>query len=145
MTDLLKLSDPVSNFWKCPKKVFFNDLLAFLTTFFDMFSLIRSIKTFFKSPGCWHECRPIWAIFCIYIFFFILLYKKKGGFGGPNKISSRVSGIFWHILTIKITDFLKLELFLRPSLKTRKHDGSAHTFGCSQRFLEVPQEGGLTN
>ena len=32
---------------------------------------------------------------------------------------------FWHclaILTIKMADFLKLELFLRPSLKTRSHD-----------------------
>ena len=47
---------------------------------------------------------------------------------------------FWQflaILAIKMAAFLKLELFLRPSLKTRSHDGSAHTFRSSHRFLEV--------
>ena len=39
----------------------------------------------------------------------------------------------------------KLELFLRPYLKTRSHDGSAHTFGYSQRFLELPQKGSQKN
>ena len=41
--------------------------------------------------------------------------------------------------------FLKLEHFLRPYLKTRSHDGSAHTSGSSLRFLEVPQKGVLKN
>ena len=60
---------------------------------------------------------------------FFILYTKKRGFWQ-----------FLAILAIKMADFLKLELFLRPSLKTRSHDGSAHTFGFSQRFLEVPQK-----
>ena len=64
-----------------------------------------------------------------------ILYTKKGFLGvQTNFITS-----FWHFLaflTIKMADFLKLEHFLRPSLKTRSHDGSAHTFGSSQRFLE---------
>ena len=45
-----------------------------------------------------------------------------------------------------LSDPLKLfqkSFFLRPSLETRSHDRSAHTFGSSQRFLEVPQKGFL--
>ena len=44
-----------------------------------------------------------------------------------------------------MADFFKLELFLRSSLKTRSHDGSAHIFRSIQRFLEVPQKGVSTN
>ena len=36
-----------------------------------------------------------------------------------------------------------LEHFFRPFLKTRSHDRSAHTFGSSHRFLEVPHKGVL--
>ena len=70
-----------------------------------MFGLIGSIKTFSKVLGVGMNVGP-------YIFY--PLYKK-GGFGGPkNFITS-----FWHflaILAIKMADFLKLEVFLRPFL-----------------------------
>ena len=66
--DLHILLDPVSDFWKCPKKGFKkNDFLPFFTTFFDIFGLIRSIKNFFKSPGSQHECRPIYGLCFVYI------------------------------------------------------------------------------
>ena len=78
--------------------------------------------------------------YILYIFVFFILYTKRG-FWESKKISSQVSGIFFAILAIKLADFLKLELFLRPFLYTRRHDGSAHTFGSSQSFLEVPQKG----
>ena len=46
------LLDPVSDFWKCPKKGFKKIiLLHFLTIFFYTFGLIRSIKTFSKVLG----------------------------------------------------------------------------------------------
>ena len=48
MTDLLILSDPVSDFWKCPKKGLKNIYWQFLTIFFYMFGLIGSVKTFSK-------------------------------------------------------------------------------------------------
>ena len=49
---------------------------------------------------------------------------------------------FLHRLQTSITrSFIKLECFLRPFLKTRSHDKSAHTFKSSLRFLEVPQKG----
>ena len=41
--------------------------------------------------------------------------------------------------------FFKLEHFLRQYFKTRSHDRSAHTFGSSLWFLEVPQKGVLKN
>ena len=44
-----------------------------------------------------------------------------------------------------MAEFLKLEHFLRPFLKTRSHDRSAHTFRSSHQFLEVPQKGVLEN
>ena len=70
----------------------------------------------------------IWPMFCIYRFF--ILYIKKGFWG--SKISlSQVSSRFLAILAIKMAEFLKLEHFLRPFLKTRSHDGSAHTFRSS--------------
>ena len=51
---------------------------------------------------------------------------------------------FLHQLQTSITrSFIKLECFLRPFLKTRSHDESAHTFKSSLRFLEVPQKGVL--
>ena len=49
---------------------------------------------------------------------------------------------FLHRLQTSITrSFIKLECFLRPFLKTRSHDESAHTFKSSLRFSEVPQKG----
>ena len=117
-------------------------LLHFLTTFFDTFGLIGSVKTFFKSPGRWHECRPIYGLHFVYIGFFYPLYKK-GVFGGPKKFHQRFLAFFLAILAFKMAHFLKLELFLRPFLKIRSHDRSAHTFGSSHRFLEVPQKGVL--
>ena len=36
--------------------------------------------------------------------------------------------------------FFMLEHFFRPFLKTRSYDRSAHTFGSSHRFLEVPHK-----
>ena len=49
---------------------------------------------------------------------------------------------FLHRLQTSITQsFIKLECFLRPFLRTKCHDRSAHTFRPSLRFLEVPQKG----
>ena len=39
--------------------------------------------------------------------------------------------------------FFMLEHFFRPFFKTRSYDRSAHTFGSSHRFLEVPHKGVL--
>ena len=48
---------------------------------------------------------------------------------------------FLHQLQTSITQsFFKLECFLRPFLKTRSHDRSAHTFGPSLQFVKVPQK-----
>ena len=70
-----------------------------------MFGLIRSIKNVFKSPGSWHECRPIYGLHFVYIGFFVL-YTTNGVLGvQKNFITS-----FWHflaILAIKMADFLK--------------------------------------
>ena len=46
-----------------------------------------------------------------YIGFFYPLYKK-GGLGVQKKFITS----FWHFLAIKMADFLKLEIFLRPFL-----------------------------
>ena len=50
---------------------------------------------------------------------------------------------FLHQLQTSITFllFFMLEHFFRPFLKTRSYDRSAHTFGSSHRFLEVPHKG----
>ena len=79
--------------------------------------------------------------YILYIWVFFILYTKKRGFGGPKNFHHKFLP-FFAILAIKMADFFKL-LFLRPSLKTRSHDRPAHTFGSSQRFLEVPQKGVL--
>ena len=51
---------------------------------------------------------------------------------------------FLHWLQTSITrSFIKLESFLIPFIRTRRHDESAHTFGSSHWFLEVPQKGVL--
>ena len=65
--DLLILSDPVSDFWKCPKmgvkkKIFWH----FLTTFLDKFGLIRSIKTFSNVLGGGMNVGPYMA-YILYI------------------------------------------------------------------------------
>ena len=75
------------------KGFFFMIFLAFVTTFFDMFGLIRSVH-FFKSPGSWHECRPIYGLHFVYIGFFPLY--KKGGFGGPKHFHHQFLVVFGH-------------------------------------------------
>ena len=42
---------------------------------------------------------------------------------------------------INYSVFFMLEDFLRPFLKTRSHDRSAHTFGSSHIFFKVPHKG----
>ena len=112
MTNLHILSDPVSDFWKCPKKfflfLFLYLFLHFLITFFDTFGLIGSITTFFKNPGCWHECRPIFGLHFVYIGFLSLIKK---GFLGVQQICITS---FWHflaILAIKMADFYPCTLW----------------------------------
>ena len=63
---------------------------------------------------------------------------------GPLLLPFPSPSCFLHRLQTSITlSFIKLEWFLRPFFKTRSHDESAHTFGSSLRFLEVPQKGVL--
>ena len=83
MTDLLILLDPISDFWKCLKKVFF---VAFFNHIFDMFGLIGSVKTFSKDLGVGMNVGP-------YIGY--ILYKK-GGFGGANKFHHKFLTFFGH-------------------------------------------------
>ena len=111
----------------------------FVTTFFYTFGPIGLIKTFFKSPGSWHEHRPIYDLHFEYID--LLSFIQNNGVLGVNIIFvASFWQFFFAILAIKMAYFLKLEHFLRPSLKTRSHAGSAHTFGSSHRLLEVPQK-----
>ena len=76
---------------------------------------------------------------------FIYIQEKNRAWSSPSLLPffpppSR----FLHQLQTSITrSFIKLECFLRPFLKTRSHDESAHTFKSSLRFLEVPQKGVL--
>ena len=67
MTNLHILSDPVSDFGSAPKrglkKLFF---LHFLTTFFDTFGLIGSVKTFSKFLGVGRNVGPYMA-YILYI------------------------------------------------------------------------------
>ena len=59
----------------------------------------------------------------------------------PSSLPSVPQSRFLHQLQTSITwSFIKLECFLRPFLKTRSHDKSAHTFRSSLQFLEVPQK-----
>ena len=96
MTDLLILSDPVSDFWKCPKKGFnlFFIFWHFFTTFFDMFGLIGSVKTFSKVLEVGMNVGPYVAYILVYIVFYPLY--KKGGFGGPNKFHHEFMAFFGH-------------------------------------------------
>ena len=82
-----------------------------------MFGLIRSVKTFSKVLGVGKNVGPYMA-YILYIYIFFILYTNKGVWGS-KQISSWVSVIFWPFWTSKWLIFLKLELFLRPSLKTR--------------------------
>ena len=70
-------------------------LWNFFTTFFDKFGLIGSVKTFFKIPGSWPECRSIYGLHFVYI---DLLYfiQKKGGFGGPKFCHHEFLAVFGH-------------------------------------------------
>ena len=67
MTNLHILSNPVSDFWKCPKKGFKKIIvLHFFTTFFYMFGLIGSVKTFSKVLGVGMNVGPYMA-YILYI------------------------------------------------------------------------------
>ena len=62
MTNLHILSNPVSDFWKCPKKGFLKKyFFAFFTKFFDTFGLIGSVKTFSKVLGVGMNVGPYMA------------------------------------------------------------------------------------
>ena len=81
------------------------------------------------------------AKMCAHVCLFIS--KRKTEPGPPLSFFPPPSR-FLHRLQTSITrSFIKLECFLRPFLKTRSHDESAHTFKSSLRFLEVPQKGVL--
>ena len=112
MTDLHILSDPVSDFWKCPKRGLKNYLLAFCYHIFDTFGLIGSVKTFSKVLGVSMNIAPYMAyILYIYIFFYPLY--KKGVLGVTNFVVTSLQQLL-AILAIKVAEFLKLEHFLRP-------------------------------
>ena len=64
MTNLHIILDPVSDFWKCPKKGF--KKMHFLTTFCDTFGLIGSVKTFSKVLGVGMNVSPYMA-YILYI------------------------------------------------------------------------------
>ena len=103
-----------------------------------MFGLTGSVKTVSKVLVVSMNIGPYMA-YILYIYIFEILYaKKKGGFGVQN---FDVMSLHWFlvILALKMAEFFKLEHFLRPFIKTRSHDGSAHTFRSSHQFLEVPQ------
>ena len=51
MMDMHILSDPVSNFWKCPKKGVYIFFVVIFNHIFYMFGLIGYIKTFSKVLG----------------------------------------------------------------------------------------------
>ena len=62
----------------------------------------------------------------------------------PSVPPLRSPSRFLHQLQTSITQsFIKLECYLMPFLKTRSHYESAHTFGSSLRFLEVPPKRGF--
>ena len=64
---------------------------------------------------------------------------------GPTPSLLLFYHIFLHQLQTSITFyyFFMLEHFFRNFLKIRSYDRSAHTFGSSHRFLEVPHKGVL--
>ena len=66
--------------------------------------------------------------------------QKKGGFGGPKIFHNEFLAVVGHFghengWFLKARTLFKTIFFLN-----RSHDGSAHTFGSSQRFLEMPQK-----
>ena len=63
---------------------------------------------------------------------------RGGGFSGVWSKTIKLP-FFWDPSLIQL--FVKLGCFLRLFLKTRSHDGSAHTFGSSHKILEVLQKG----
>ena len=76
MMDLHILLDPVSDFWKCLKRFF----RPFFNHIFDMFGLIRSIKTFSKVQGVSMNIGPYMA-YNLYIY-----TKKKVVLGVQNVV-----------------------------------------------------------
>ena len=71
--------------------------------------------------------------YILYIYIYIF-NTKNGVLGGPKCCIHGSPAEFYFKL-------LKLVHLLRPFLKTRSHDRSAHTLGSSHQFLEVPQKG----
>ncbi len=59
-----------------------------------MFGLIGCVKTFFKSPGSWHECRPRYGLQFVYIG--LLSFIQKRGFVGPKKFHHKFLEFFGH-------------------------------------------------
>ena len=94
--DLHILSDPVSNFFKCPKKRFKKIIVwLFFTTIVYTFGLIGSVKTFSKVLGVGMNVGPyIGYILYIYILFYPLY--KKWGFGGPKFCCHDFLAVFGH-------------------------------------------------
>ena len=75
----------------------------------------------------------------LYHYDFIRTPNPSWSFPPPPPPS--LSHFFLHRLQTSITQsFIKLECFLIPFLRTRSHDESAHTFGSSHWFLEVPKK-----
>ena len=65
----------------------------------------------------------------------------------PELVPSSPSPLlpFYVMFFTSTSNINKLECFLIPFLRTRSHDGSAHTFRLSLQFLEVLQKGVLKN
>ena len=114
MTDLHILLEPVSDFWKCPKKVFFvcifyHILLTHL--------VLSDPLNFFKSSRILHECRPVYGLYFVYIDFCLSFIQIKGVLGVQNVVFMSLLQ-FLAILTIKMAVFFKLAQF-KTILKTR--------------------------
>ena len=103
-------------------------------------------------PSCFypHPLRERGSTDWHFLLLFLLLFLQTSNFLFLLGTENAVGGVgLWqcmpsclHWLQTSITQsFLKLEHFLRPFLKTRNHDSSAHTFGSSHIFLEVAQNG----
>ena len=60
------------------------------------------------------------------------------GFGGPKTFHHEFQAFVGHF-GHQNGWILKLELLLRPSLKTRGHYGSAHFFGSVKDFWKCPK------
>ena len=91
MKDLLILSDPVSNFWKCPKRGLKKYFFGIFYPHFLTCLVLSDLLKLFKSPASWHECRPIYGLHFVYIGF--LSFIKKGVLGS-KKFHSKFLAVF---------------------------------------------------